>query len=246
MKFLTWTIGAFLLFSVAMSATHAAQIAIFERENFRGQRLDLDTSAPNFERLGINDRASSVRVRGGAWQVCSDNFFRGTCVTLQPGDYPSLRQMGLSNAISSAREVAWAANRNWSERRWPDDRGDQGHMEPRREGREYDRGQPAQSAQQGWGTASRAILYSGQNLSGRAIILDDEVVPDLGPSGFNDRAMSLRVEGGYWVFCSDANFEGTCRTFAPGDYPTLSGLSDAISSGRRISDTYPYSHRPRW
>ncbi len=65
--------------------------------------------------------------------------------------------------------------------------------------------------------------------------------------GFNDKARSLRVESGYWIFCSDANFQGNCHTYGPGDYPNLpSGQSHAISSGRRVSGNYPYRNNPNW
>ena len=70
---------------------------------------------------------------------------------------------------------------------------------------------------------------------------------NLDPTGFNDRAESLRVERGYWIFCSDANFEGECLTFGPGDYPNLPGeLNRRISSGRMINHRYPYSGPPAW
>jgi len=59
-------------------------------------------------------------------------------------------------------------------------------------------------------------------------------------------ASSLRVESGYWIFCSDSEFRGECRTFGPGDYASLPGLNNAISSGRRISSSYPYGERPDW
>jgi len=72
------------------------------------------------------------------------------------------------------------------------------------------------------------------------------VLPNLGATGFNDRASSMRVERGYWMFCTDANFMGECRTFGPGDYPQLAGLSNRISSGRRISNEYPYNAPPTW
>ena len=49
------------------------------------------------------------------------------------------------------------------------------------------------------------------------------------------------------MFCSEAQFRGTCRTFGPGDYPALpSGLDNRISSGRRVSEDYPYSGNPTW
>src|SRR5512140_2259396 len=50
---------------------------------------------------------------------------------------------------------------------------------------------------------ARATLYEGQNLSGRSYPLTD-AVQNMGRSGFNDRASSLRVDSGYWIFCSDA------------------------------------------
>jgi hypothetical protein len=92
---------------------------------------------------------------------------------------------------------------------------------------------------------ARATLYEGQNLSGRSYSLTD-VVQNMGRSGFNDRASSLRVESGYWIFCSDAEFRGECRTFGPGDYASLPGLNNVISSGRRISNDYPYGDKPDW
>lgn len=92
---------------------------------------------------------------------------------------------------------------------------------------------------------ARATLYEGPNLSGRSYPLND-VMANLGRSGFNDRASSLRVDSGYWIFCSDSEFRGECRTFGPGDYATLPGLNNVISSGRRISNDYPYGDRPDW
>jgi hypothetical protein len=56
----------------------------------------------------------------------------------------------------------------------------------------------------------------------------------------------MRVERGYWMFCTDANFLGECRTFGPGDYPTLQWFTNRISSGRRISNDYPYNALPQW
>jgi uncharacterized protein YcfJ len=83
----------------------AAQVTFYSREDFRGQSFTTDANIRNMERAGFNDRASSAVVRGGAWQVCEDARFEGRCAVLQPGDYPSLAQMGLSNEISSLRAV---------------------------------------------------------------------------------------------------------------------------------------------
>jgi hypothetical protein len=90
-----------------------------------------------------------------------------------------------------------------------------------------------------------ATLFSGPNLTGRAFRLSSEGQDNL-YDRFNDRASSLRVDRGYWIFCSDANFRGECRTFGPGDYALLSGLNNGIASGRRISNEYPYDEKPDW
>jgi hypothetical protein len=63
------------------------------------------TSVQDLGNVGFNDRASSMVVRNGRWQVCSDADFRGKCVTLDPGEYPSLRSMGLNDRLSSVREL---------------------------------------------------------------------------------------------------------------------------------------------
>ena len=101
------------------------------------------------------------------------------------------------------------------------------------------------SAERNRNRDARATLYEGPNLSGRPYALND-MMQNLGTTGFNDRASSLRVESGYWIFCSDADFRGECRTFGPGDYASLPGLNNTISSGRRISNDYPYRDRPNW
>jgi hypothetical protein len=46
-----------------------------------------------------------VIVGGGKWQLCSDANFRGYCVTLDPGEYPSLRSMNLNDKVSSVQEL---------------------------------------------------------------------------------------------------------------------------------------------
>jgi len=94
---------------------------------------------------------------------------------------------------------------------------------------------------------ARAILYEGPDLAGRSFTLDHEIVANFGATGFNDRAASLVIEGGYWIFCSDANFHGECRTFGPGEYRRLPwDIDRKISSGRRINAGYPYSQNPNW
>jgi hypothetical protein len=94
--------------------------------------------------------------------------------------------------------------------------------------------------------AARVDFFDGYQFDGRMYSINGTVT-NFSDVGFNDRAASLRVEGGYWIFCSDANFGGECLTFGPGDYPTLPwGLNYKISSGRRVQGNYPYTQNPTW
>jgi hypothetical protein len=83
----------------------AAEITLYQGEAFDGRYISFNSGERNLTSQGFNDRASSVIVRGGRYEVCEDADFRGRCMVLRPGQYPSLRAIGLSNAISSVRAV---------------------------------------------------------------------------------------------------------------------------------------------
>ena len=145
-------------------------------------------------------------------------YFRGECVRLRPGEYPSLGAIGIGNEISSARPLGDERHaRNWN--------------------RDHERG--------GY-DRSRVTLYEGPNFSGRSMTVDRDAIRNLDQTGFNDRVSSLRVEGAPWTFCSDAYFHGDCRTFNPGEYPSLPGdLSNRISSGHQAGPE-PYAEGRRY
>jgi hypothetical protein len=214
---------------IALFATGvvAAELTLYEGQNFQGRSITLRGEARDLDQTSFNDRASSLVVRDGVWQVCSDSQFRGNCATLQPGEYPVIEN-GLDRRISSAREVSGR-------------------------GPGYGNAPSQQQVAAGPGYAApgygspKAILYEGPNFHGRSFPIERSIVRNLDRTQFNDRAESLRVESGYWIFCSDANFEGDCRTFGPGEYADLPGeLNRRISSGRMISGNYPYNAPPVW
>lgn len=88
---------------VAFATQAAAQVTLYERPDFRGQSVTIDRPVGNMDRIGFDDRASSAVVQSGDWQVCEDPGFRGRCAVLHPGEYRSLREVGLNNDISSMR-----------------------------------------------------------------------------------------------------------------------------------------------
>jgi hypothetical protein len=92
-----------LVCGLVVAGAAFAEVTFYERENFRGRSFTVTEPVGNFARFGFNDRASSAVVRDGRYVVCDGAAFRGHCVTLAPGNYRSLKAMGLNNRISSAR-----------------------------------------------------------------------------------------------------------------------------------------------
>jgi uncharacterized protein YcfJ len=95
--------AAFGALALTVAGHAAAQITFYEGEGYRGRAFTTGKAVPNFQRLGFNDRASSVVVDRGRWEVCEDANFRGRCVLLRRGAYDSLRRMGLNDRVSSVR-----------------------------------------------------------------------------------------------------------------------------------------------
>ncbi|MDP1557115.1 MAG: beta/gamma crystallin-related protein [Hyphomonas sp.] len=77
-------------------------LTFYSQTGLRGDALTVDRDEPQLSRVGFNDRAHSVDVRSGVWEVCVDGNYQGRCVTL---DRPvsDLRDAGLSGNISSVR-----------------------------------------------------------------------------------------------------------------------------------------------
>jgi uncharacterized protein YcfJ len=87
-------------------ATHAAaQITFYEGEGFRGRAFTADRRMGDFDRAGFNDRASSIVVDRGRWEICEHARFEGRCTVLRRGSYPSLREIGFDRNVSSVRPV---------------------------------------------------------------------------------------------------------------------------------------------
>ncbi len=106
MKSIRHTVKPLVAAAALLAAGQAfAQVTFYEGEGFRGRAFAPDHNVVNFANAGFNDRASSVVVDRGRWEVCEDARFHGRCVILRKGSYDSLRGMGLDNRISSVRRV---------------------------------------------------------------------------------------------------------------------------------------------
>ncbi|MES2958899.1 MAG: beta/gamma crystallin-related protein [Pseudomonadota bacterium] len=186
----------------------AAQVTFYENEGFAGRSFTTQGEVRSFQRAGFNDRASSVIVRSERWEVCEDDRFRGRCVVLRRGQYPSLAAMGLNDRISSVRAINRSAR--------VDD----------------DRYAPAPPPVQ----MSQVTFYEHEGFQGRSFTTEG-ALPSLQRAGFNDRASSVVVRGERWEVCSDDRFRGQCVVLRRGQYPSLAamGLNDRVSSVRTVA-----------
>ena len=78
-------------------------IDLYGRQDFRGRSLRLENNERDLARQEFGDRASSVIVHEGTWELCTEPGYGGRCQTYRPGQYRYLA--GLDERVSSARQV---------------------------------------------------------------------------------------------------------------------------------------------
>jgi hypothetical protein len=81
-----------------------ARLVLYDRTNFRGDARSVVNGANNLGSAG--DRARSVQVYGGTWELCDGAFGNGRCVTVSQS-VSDVRSIGLRSGITSAREVGY-------------------------------------------------------------------------------------------------------------------------------------------
>ena len=81
-----------------------SSITVYRDSNYRGQSMTFREEISNLRNTGMNDAISSIRLSGGAWEVCEDANFRGRCEVIR-NDTRDLNRMGMNDKISSMRPV---------------------------------------------------------------------------------------------------------------------------------------------
>jgi uncharacterized protein YcfJ len=210
---------ALAVVAAGIAGTASAELTLYERNDFRGQAVVLQGSAPNFRDFGFNDRASSLVVSGQPWEVCRDTGFEGRCVVLGPGRYRSLGELDLNDRLSSARPVQPGPyqGRHGEYRDLPqvvfyEHAGFQGRTFTadhdidnfQREGFN-DRASSIQVLGGRWEACEHA------EYGGRCVVLRPGQYPDLASMGLNDRLSSVRRLHGY-AYVDD-------RRYAPAPMP---------------------------
>jgi hypothetical protein len=315
---LPWRALVGVTLAAIASGAVAGEITLYQNRDFRGDTLTLRRAAPDLERTGFNDTASSVVVRDGVWEVCTAPDYSGTCTQLRPGQYNRI-EGSLSDPIASVREVATVtvapppasaplAAAPETEAAPPivaaagpritlyadpgfagtgveitETHGALDHIPSyvpasavivyggtwRLCTREYYRGQCADFVPGRYGSLGafngrvhsaelvspnpapvgvavpvypaqgRVVLYERPDFAGQSLVIDSAQMPNLDRVDFGDRAASMRIEAGYWQFCTDLRYAGSCSTYGPGEYPRLGpDIDHKIASVREVNDVY--------
>lgn len=115
MKRVTLTVVAF---SLALTATavsarrdrddyrgrNRAAATFYVKDDYRGRAISVDRPVRDMRQFGINDKISSVRVRGGVWLACTDYDFGGKCRVIDRS-IKHLGKIGIEDKISSVRPL---------------------------------------------------------------------------------------------------------------------------------------------
>jgi hypothetical protein len=76
------------------------RIVLFDDRQYRGRSFNVDDDMPNLS--GFGNRAESVQVFGGIWELCEETEFMGRCVSVT-ANVVDLAALGLRNRVKSVR-----------------------------------------------------------------------------------------------------------------------------------------------
>lgn len=81
-----------------------ADVVVYQHSNYEGRPYPVENDISGLGNTGMNDEISSIQVRRGTWEICSDGNYRGRCETIS-ADMPRLNGIRMNDNISSIRRV---------------------------------------------------------------------------------------------------------------------------------------------
>ncbi|XP_006840022.1 PREDICTED: absent in melanoma 1 protein [Chrysochloris asiatica] len=81
-------------------------IILFEREDFKGKKIELNAEIINLRFLGFNTKIRSVQVIGGIWVTYEYGNYRGRQFLLSPAEIPNWYEFSACRQIGSLRPFA--------------------------------------------------------------------------------------------------------------------------------------------
>jgi hypothetical protein len=89
-------------------AAQAAELTLYEHPHFTGAQLTLRGWTSNISASASTTGTSSLVVDSGRWEVCTDADFKGRCVILTRGEYPTSTGSSTTASARRARSAATA------------------------------------------------------------------------------------------------------------------------------------------
>lgn len=225
-----------------------AQAYLYDFPNFQGEGVNAQGDIPDLGRNNFRDKATSIRILSGRWEICSGTGFTGDCEVIE-SDVWDLETLNLNNQIASMRPV----NLSY---RTGDNRYDSGGLDPdpidpapydptpdpryggdpRYDNPAYPNYPTYPGNNPSYQTRPVLTLYRYERFEGPSADLDSSV-EELDRARFDNQARSLRVDGGAWRICEDEDFRGRC-TVVRDDVADLDqlGLGERVSSVELIQD----------
>ena len=84
-------------------------VVLHADSGFSGEGLRIQGAEPDLARLRFNDRASSIVIQSGAWELCTDANFRGRCEIVDVST-DRLNAYRLNDNVSSLRPATYRGN----------------------------------------------------------------------------------------------------------------------------------------
>jgi hypothetical protein len=104
---IAWAVAIVL---AGIAGTARADMTIYDHRGFTGESRVITGDIADLEDTGFDNTVSAVIIRSGTWTFFRDDDFEGESVTLGPGQYPNLDDVGFPrNKLSSIRAVPSAA-----------------------------------------------------------------------------------------------------------------------------------------
>ncbi|PHR62958.1 MAG: hypothetical protein COA47_01305 [Robiginitomaculum sp.] len=97
------------------------ELVLFEDDSYSGTRISVRNEVADLKRAGFSDRASSLRLQGGKWEVCDRTNFGGRCEIIRHS-INNLERINMGDRISSVRPVRYDENSGYRPTPTPDDR----------------------------------------------------------------------------------------------------------------------------
>jgi hypothetical protein len=198
------------------SAAHAQEspgtpkLVLYTQPSLAGDSRSILANFSNLEAIDFDNKARSVRVLAGMWEVCEEKNFK-KCREVG-ANVPDLDTMSLSRKISSVRllhtsigSVLHAASTGAI-------------------------ATPAATAALA-GPTPRIVFFDKTGFRGGSLELD---APRGNLAALTARAESVKVGAGTWQLCTGMNYTGTCTTVAA-DRDDLGTWNNRIVSARPVT-----------